>query len=67
MMTTKTTVMNTSLWERKSIGSNDIYLNLTLKLNKNVILYNTLILIPKVVNVYEKRRFIFLIVDDNFM
>ena len=64
MMTTKTTVMNTSLWERKSIGSNDIYLNLTLKLNKNVILYNTLILIPKVVNVYEKRRFIFLIVDD---
>ena len=29
-----------------------------------VTIYNTWILIPKVVNVYEKRRFIFLIVDD---
>ena len=50
MMTTKTTVMYTSLWERKSNGSNDIlymninpkgskciYLNLTTKLNKNFI------------------------------
>ena len=29
-----------------------------------VMIYTTWILIPKVINVYEKRRFIFLIVDD---
>ena len=35
MMTTTTTVMNTSLWERKSIGSNDIYyMNINPKGNK---------------------------------
>ena len=34
-MTTTTTVMNTSLWERKSIGSNDIYyMNIYPKGNK---------------------------------
>ena len=51
MMTTTITVMNTSLWERKSIGSNDIYyiMNINPKGNKCI---------------YEKRRFIFLIVDD---
>ena len=44
--------MNTSLWERKSIGSNDIYyMNINPKGNKCT---------------YEKRRFIFLIVDDIF-
>ena len=34
-MTTTTTVMNTSLWEGKSIGSNDIYyMNINPKGNK---------------------------------
>ena len=32
-----------------------------------ITIYTTWILIPKVINVYEKRRFILLFVDDTFM